>query len=75
MVSPIVANERFSVNTYRVWMKDGYAGIYNAPDEEDAKRQAKFETAKAIKDCAMSHAEKLLAMQVDQVKLLNGGQP
>ena len=25
---------------YRVWMKDGYAGLYDAQDEADAKAQA-----------------------------------
>ena len=28
------------LSCYRVWMKDGYAGLYNAESESDARRQA-----------------------------------
>lgn len=55
---------------YRVWMKDGYAGLYDGENEEEARRQAVEVTKKNIEGCAMSQREKREALTVDYVQCL-----
>lgn len=56
---------------YRVYMKDGYAGLYDGATPAEAKRQAIEWAANAIKGCAMSALEKKLAVTVDTCTQLN----
>jgi hypothetical protein len=60
------------VNTYRVWMKDGYARIVNAESEDEARGVARELTELDIKGAAMTKSEKRRAVTVDKVEQLNG---
>lgn len=58
-------------NVYRVWMKDGCAGIYNALSVDEAKAVAFRAALKATKGAAMAPAELKRATTVDYVEQLN----
>lgn len=50
---------------YRVWMKDGYCGLYNGQNPKQATDKAIAEATVNIKGCAMTPAEKRKAVTVD----------
>jgi hypothetical protein len=58
------------MNCYRVWMKDGYASLQNADDEDEAKRLAVEAAAKSIDGAAMTRTEKREATTVDYLENL-----
>jgi hypothetical protein len=60
-----------SLNCYRVWMKDGYAGLVNAENEDDAKALAIQIARNAINGAAMTRAEIRQAVTVDYVENLS----
>ncbi len=59
------------MNTYRVWMRDGYGSLHNAETEENAKAAAVAETQRSIEGAAMTPTEKRAAITVDRVERLN----
>lgn len=59
------------MNTYRVWMKDGYAGLENAETEQQAREQAIENARRNTEELAMSEREKRLAVTVDRCEQLN----
>ena len=59
------------IHTYRVWMKDGFAGLYDAETENDAMEKAIEYAKKSIEGCAMSASEKRKAVTVDYLEKLN----
>lgn len=59
------------MNTYRVWMKDGYSGLENAETEQQAREQAIANVRCNIKGAAMNERERRLAVTVDYVEQLN----
>ena len=59
------------MNTYRVWMRDGYAGLYNAQSIDEAKAQAVAEAMKSTKGVALSPAEQRKALAVSHVDCLH----
>lgn len=58
------------MNCYRVWMKDGYAGLYNGKTEEDARQQAIAAAQHAIEGLARSPGERRAATTVDYAECL-----
>ncbi len=56
---------------YRVYMKDGYAGLYDGATPEEAKKQAIEYATKSIVGAAMTPREKRLAVAVDTCEQLN----
>ena len=62
-----------NMNCYRVWMRDGYAGLYDALSEDEAKAVALAAALKATKGAAMSQAELKAALTVDRVECLYHG--
>lgn len=61
-------------NCYRVWMRDGYAGLYDALSIDEAKASAVAAAIKATKGAAMSAAEAKAALTVSHVELLYTGE-
>lgn len=59
------------IKCYRVWMKDGYAGLYNAADEDEAKRLAVEAAGKSIEGAAMTKTENREATTVDYLEELS----
>ncbi len=55
---------------YRVWMKDGYAGLYTALSIDEAKAQATAAALESTKGLAMTPAEQRAALAVDYVEEL-----
>ena len=56
------------MNTYRVWMCDGYAGLYNAETEAEAKALAVKWAKESVEGAAMSPGDKRLAVTVETVE-------
>lgn len=54
------------MNTYRVWMKNGKAGLYNADTPEDAAEQAVEWATEYIYECHGTWDD----VTVDKVELL-----
>ena len=59
------------MNTYRIFMRDGYAGIYNADSEAEAKQQAVATAKQACEHVAMTDRERKTAATVKSVEKLN----
>lgn len=59
------------LKTYRVWMKDGYCGLYNAADEAVAKAAAVAEARTNCEGAALTPAETRKAVAVDYVEKLS----
>lgn len=55
---------------YRVWMEDGYAGLYTAPSIDEAKTQAIAFALESIRGLAMTPVEQRAARTVDYVEEL-----
>ena len=58
-------------HTYRVWMHDGNAGLYNSGTEEGARQRARAVAAETCKGQAMTSEERLRACTVRKVELLS----
>jgi hypothetical protein len=52
-------------------MKDGYASLHSAADEQDAREQAVALAEKNTSGLAMTKSEKRLATKVDYVEQMN----
>lgn len=52
-------------------MKDGYASLHNAKDQDDAKRQAIELATKNCEEAAMSKSDRRKATTVDYVNSLS----
>lgn len=59
------------IHCYRVWMKDGYCGLYNAATEADARNQAIEQAKTTIEGVHMSPAEKSKAVAIGHVEKLS----
>lgn len=59
------------INTYRVWMQDGYASIQSGENEDEAKASAVKLAQDTIAGCAMTPREKRLAVTVDYAEKLS----
>jgi len=59
------------MNTYRIFMKDGYASLQNAETEQEAREKAVAGAKRSCEGCAMTPAEKRKATTVDSVEKLN----
>lgn len=59
-----------TVNCYRVFMLDGYCGLYSAENEEAAKETAIKATEVACEGAAMTAAERRRALTVKSVECL-----
>lgn len=62
--------ETTTMNCYRVWMKDGYAGLYDGETEQGAKDQAVAAAKQSCRGAAMSKAEYRKATTVDYAELM-----
>lgn len=63
------------MNTYRVWMKDGYASLHCAETEDEARSAAVKNATTSIDGAAMSPREKRQAVTVDYAEKLNRERP
>lgn len=56
--------------TYQVWMRDGYAGLFNADSEEEACAQAIEAAIDSTEGAVMTPEELKLARTVDYAEQL-----
>lgn len=59
------------LNTHRVWMADGYCGLYNAQNEQEAKDKAVEQTSKDLAEVKANPKTRRLALKVRLVEKLN----